>query len=71
VIATGFAPKEEDRREPAIEVRPAADFFAERTAEAAAAAPAPVAEAPPAVAAPVFEDELDVPAYLRQGKLLN
>jgi hypothetical protein len=28
--------------------------------------------APPVtVRAPIFEDELDVPAYLRQGKLLN
>jgi cell division protein FtsZ len=76
VIATGFV-KEEEKRDPAIEARPAADFFSERAVEAAAPV-APVApvveparvEAPPA-AAPVFEDELDVPAYLRQGKLLN
>jgi cell division protein FtsZ len=75
VIATGFV-KEEEKRDP-IEARPAADFFSERTVEAAVPV-APVApvveparvEAPPAPA-PVFEDELDVPAYLRQGKLLN
>jgi cell division protein FtsZ len=76
VIATGFA-KEEEKREPAIEARPAADFFSERPAESVtpAPAPAPAVEPPPveapAMAAPVFEDELDVPAYLRQGKLLN
>jgi cell division protein FtsZ len=75
VIATGFG-KEEDKREPAIEVRPPADFFSERAAAAAAAAtvpeapPAPPAP-PPATSATIFEDELDVPAYLRQGKLLN
>jgi cell division protein FtsZ len=79
VIATGFA-KEEDQREPAIEARPAADFFSERPLDAFVPAPPPVqapvvqplveAVAAPAPA-PVFEDELDVPAYLRQGKLLN
>jgi len=78
VIATGFA-KEEERREPIFEARPAADFFVERPAAAApAAAPAPPSavaepepEPEPAAAAPpqVFEDDLDVPAYLRQGKL--
>ena len=40
------------------------------------AATPPIPEAPPQVAepiiaAPVYEDDLDVPAYLRQGKLLN
>jgi cell division protein FtsZ len=81
VIATGFA-KEEERREPIFEVRPGTDFFAERAAAAAAspaapAVPAAVAEAEPepehaaAVAPQVFDDDLDVPAYLRQGKLLN
>ena len=75
VIATGFA-KDEERREPAIEARTGVDFFTDRPAEPAAAvvvAPAPE-PAPPAAAipaAPVFDDELDVPAYLRQGKLLN
>src|SRR5215469_1965437 len=78
VIATGFA-KEEERREPIFEARPAADFFVERPAASApAAAPAPPSavaepepEPEPAAAAPpqVFEDDLDVPAYLRQGKL--
>ena len=81
VIATGFA-KEEERREAIFEVRPGTDFFAER---AGAAAPPPATPAVPAahaeaehepeavaaVAPQVFEDDLDVPAYLRQGKLLN
>jgi cell division protein FtsZ len=73
VIATGFA-KDEERRDPAIEVRTGGDFFTDRPAEPApAVAAAPVPEAPPAAipVAPVFDDELDVPAYLRQGKLLN
>jgi cell division protein FtsZ len=81
VIATGFA-KEEERREPIFETRPATDFFTERSAAAAPsptvpAAPATVAEPEPAaetvaaVPPQVFEDDLDVPAYLRQGKLLN
>jgi cell division protein FtsZ len=81
IIATGFA-KEEERREPMFEPsRPvaASDFFVERAAAPAPSAPhpAPVIQEPapvpemPAAAAPVFEDDLDVPAYLRQGKLLN
>jgi hypothetical protein len=45
-----------------VEAKPAADFFADRTRE-------PIPE--PVAAAAVFEEELDVPAYLRQGKLLN
>jgi cell division protein FtsZ len=70
VIATGFM-KEEERREPVFETRPAGDFFAERPA-GASVIPEPAPEpAVPAAAAPVFEDDLDVPAYLRQGKLLN
>src|SRR5580658_6110897 len=60
VIATGFT-KPEDKRESLIAPLPASDFFAERR-------PEPILEA---VSAPVFEEELDVPAYLRQGKLLN
>jgi len=75
IIATGFT-REEDKREPAIDRIPVAEFFTDRPAVGAppvAAAPPP--EAPPApvaaAPAPVFEDELDVPAYLRQGKLLN
>jgi cell division protein FtsZ len=66
VIATGFT-KPEDRdakRESLIEPQPAADFFADRT-------PDLPAEPMPAASAQVFEEELDVPAYLRQGKLLN
>jgi cell division protein FtsZ len=76
VIATGFASAEE-RLEAAIEIRTVNEFFTERSAaDPAHVAPAP---APPEVqpellptnGAPVFEEELDVPAYLRQGKLLN
>jgi cell division protein FtsZ len=72
VIATGFG--KEDLREPAIEVRPASNFFSQRAVSETAPAPVvePAPEPPTAVApAPVFEDDLDVPAYLRQGKLLN
>jgi cell division protein FtsZ len=78
VIATGF-PKAVDTRESLIEVKPPVDFFADRTSssgEAMAAAP-PAAEpvspatVDPGLFEPVFEEELDVPAYLRQGKLLN
>jgi cell division protein FtsZ len=69
VIATGFMTPE-DKRESVIEPKPAVEFFVERAPE-----PPPVPEVVepviPAVAAPVFEEELDVPAYLRQGKLLN
>ena len=74
VIATGFGKeKEEDRREPAIEVRPPADFFTDRGgAVPVRVIPEPVLEPPPvAASAAIFEDELDVPAYVRQGKLLN
>lgn len=74
VIATGFATVEA-KRESAVEPKPVSDFFTERPAEPAQAAPvpppAPVPESIPVAAAPIFEEELDVPAYLRQGKLLN
>jgi len=66
VIATGFT-RPEDKRESVVEAKPVADFFADRTPEPASAPPAPE----PMAAAAVFEEELDVPAYLRQGKLLN
>jgi len=68
VIATGFT-KIEERREPELTPKPAAEFFAERAPERPA--PEPAAEPMPVAAAQVFEEELDVPAYLRQGKLLN
>lgn len=69
VIATGFT-RPEDKRESPIEPIPAADFFTDRVAEPATVAA--VAQDPiPVSAASVFEEELDVPAYLRQGKLLN
>ena len=73
IIATGFE-KEEERREPVFEARPGSDFFVERTSPTAATPPIPEAPpqvAEPIIAAPVYEDDLDVPAYLRQGKLLN
>jgi cell division protein FtsZ len=76
VIATGFV-KPVDVRESVIEVKPVADFFAERNPEMAIAeTPAPVPAAKqesvdPSLFEPVFEEDLDVPAYLRQGKLLN
>jgi hypothetical protein len=57
-----------------MEARTAGEFFTERAVEpapAVAAAPAPEAPPPAIPSAPVFDDELDVPAYLRQGKLLN
>jgi cell division protein FtsZ len=69
VIATGFTQAEE-KREPAVTTKPAADFFAERTSERPVPEPA-TDPMPVAAAAQVFEEELDVPAYLRQGKLLN
>lgn len=72
VIATGFA-RPAEKRESAVESKPVSDFFAERPPEPAHVAPVPpqAPEPIPAAAAPVFEEELDVPAYLRQGKLLN
>jgi hypothetical protein len=48
-------------RESLVAPLPASEFFSERT-------PAPI---PEQAAVPVFEEELDVPAYLRQAKLLN
>jgi cell division protein FtsZ len=76
VIATGFTPLEE-RQDATIEIRTVNEFFAERQAAepvhvvSAAVTPEPHPEPPIANGAPVFEEELDVPAYLRQGKLLN
>jgi cell division protein FtsZ len=71
IIATGFT-KPEDYRESVIEPRPASEFFSERQAEPVHVAPVPEpVEEPRPAAAPMFEEELDVPAYLRQGKLLN
>jgi cell division protein FtsZ len=70
VIATGF-PSPESKREPAIEVRSPAEFFSDRAPDSAAP-PAPAVDEPmPLAAAPVFEEELDVPAYLRKGKMVN
>ncbi len=74
VIATGFAPVD-SIREPVIEVRSRDEFFSDREPEPAAQpavtpVPPPVEE-PIVMAAPAFEEELDVPAYLRKGKMLN
>jgi cell division GTPase FtsZ len=84
VIATGFPATPPAEREAAIEALPPEDFFAPReplaagssAAPASAATPPPVAEPEPepamaAAAGHTFDDELDVPAYLRQGKLLS
>src|SRR5580658_9571039 len=62
VIATGFAPviPAESVSQPVIRPKPASEFFAERTPEPAAPQPEP------GVAEPMFDEELDVPAYLRQ-----
>jgi cell division protein FtsZ len=77
VIATGFS-KVEDKFESMMDSKPMPEFFTERAPEPPAAPPpppAPVQEPliePTAVnGAPAFEEELDVPAYLRQGKMLN
>src|SRR3984885_14286448 len=69
VIATGCVrPEEKDvKRESVIEPKPVSQFFSERSGEPASVPPMrePVVEPLPAAAAPVFEEELDVPAYLR------
>ncbi|HTA43664.1 MAG TPA: cell division protein FtsZ [Bryobacteraceae bacterium] len=72
VIATGFSGPE-SKRDSGIDAKPAPDFFTERPAEPAYKPPPPPPSAvvEPVAAASVFEEELDVPAYLRQGKLLN
>ena len=73
IIATGFT-KPEDLRESVIQPKPPSEFFSERPPEPVhvVAVPEPAEEPRPAAAAgPIFEEELDVPAYLRQGKLLN
>jgi cell division protein FtsZ len=75
VIATGFVRPEEKevRRESVIEPKPVSEFFSERPGEPenVPVMREPVVQPHPVAAAPVFEEELDVPAYLRQGKLLN
>jgi cell division protein FtsZ len=69
VIATGFS-KHIDM-EPLIEALPASAFFAERAAAEANTGAAPANSESAAAPAAPFDDDLDVPAYLRQGKLLN
>jgi cell division protein FtsZ len=78
VIATGFPAPPPVIRDPALEALPAADFFAPRDPNAPpvpmpTVAPEPVKEPEPVLAGAshTFDDELDVPAYLRQGKLLG
>jgi cell division protein FtsZ len=82
VIATGFAPS---GHPPAQDANPAVEskstsskidsFFTERAPEPVAPPPQPVIEVveEPVIEepAPVYEEELDVPAYLRQGRLLG
>jgi cell division protein FtsZ len=75
VIATGFAPSGHPTAAiPEVKAASSEPFFTEREAEPAA----PVAEVrvpePAAVAVapePAYEEELDVPAYLRQGRLIR
>ncbi|HYA19012.1 MAG TPA: cell division protein FtsZ, partial [Bryobacteraceae bacterium] len=76
VIATGFAPSGHPAAAAAAAPparQPDPDFFTPREPEPPAAEPEPVLEAAPAPMAPepAFEEELDVPAYLRQGRLLG
>ena len=75
IIATGFS-RPAEKRESVIEPKPASEFFTERIFTERMPDPVPVAT----VAEPLdvemamagaFEEDLDVPAYLRQGKLLN
>jgi cell division protein FtsZ len=75
IIATGFA-KMEEVREAAIEALPTSDFFADRSREAEPVAARSTARDSAGEISlpdtnPVYDDDLDVPAYLRQGKLLN
>ncbi|MDP9054439.1 MAG: cell division protein FtsZ [Acidobacteriota bacterium] len=75
VIATGFTSAPE-KIQPAAETKPPVEFFTERAPETAPVLPPPVIHEPleepmPLAAASPYEEELDVPAYLRQGKLLN
>lgn len=81
IIATGFGGTV---MEPPVQVLPREEFFAERPegsegaanvvpgagAPVAVVAPPPVPEPEPEPE-PEFEDEIDVPAYLRQGKTLS
>jgi cell division protein FtsZ len=87
IIATGFAPSghppaaaEPSGPAPTVRRRDP-DFFTPREPEPVMEAAPAVAEpepapvvmetAPEAVPEPVYEEELDVPAYLRQGRLLG
>ncbi len=69
VIATGFA-KPVDKRESLIEPIPASEFFTNRAFTQRTPDPVPAVPVTEPMAS-AFEEDLDVPAYLRQGKLLN
>jgi cell division GTPase FtsZ len=74
VIATGFVPvvPVEPVRESVIEPKLVSEFFAERAPEPVAPPePVIIVQPEPGFAEAAFDEELDVPAYLRQGKLLN
>ena len=85
VIATGFAPVSQELvyepvQESSHETPPDQEFFPERAedVDASAGSTPPVAvathreePAEPVFEEPVYDEELDVPAYLRQGKLLG
>ena len=83
VIATGFQPENEPKPKPrtqAVESRPAVVFEPPPPVEIPEpeyVEPPPVAAAPPSRPLPPKQpngydaDDLDTPAYLRQGKLLN
>jgi cell division protein FtsZ len=68
VIATGFQPHSLGVIEEARAAAPAPQLVPEPVAVAAAPESAPAAEPEPAVFDP---EDLDTPAYLRQGRLLN
>ena len=85
VIATGF-PELREVTVPAIEALPPGEFFAPREFDPAAIPPVPQSVQPEAEFVPdppreaeiaktaaeaAYEDELEVPAYLRQGKLVG
>jgi cell division protein FtsZ len=69
VIATGFA-QPVDKRESLIDPIPASEFFTDRAFAQRTPDPVPAAPVTEPMAS-AFEEDLDVPAYLRQGKLLN
>jgi cell division protein FtsZ len=76
VIATGFqpqyAPVPEEPAKPAVDSGAAQSFWSEPVAAAPAeAAPAPESVVNGEPEPPFDPEDLDTPAYLRQGRLLN